>query len=249
MASEWVVGGNARSIGARLAVVAVALAGLVPGGAVVAQTVVPVHEEPRHRLVLDRVPVRVLDVQIMPGDTTLYHRHDAPILYVRINTPVTNSQPLGQPWRPVRARPASERPSRGDVTVNVRYPQQPLSHRVTNVDTTVFHLIAVGNYGAGDTLAAAQQLAPPAGEVEIDNAYYRASRLRLAPGESTGWLRYSTPVVGVQPDAGRAQLTFRNGTVQELAAAGAWFFADAEAEYQLSNRGDADVVIVLTEVR
>jgi len=41
-----------------------------------AQTAVPVYEEPRHRLVLTHQLVRVMDVRIAPGDTTLFHIHD-----------------------------------------------------------------------------------------------------------------------------------------------------------------------------
>lgn len=61
-----------------------------------AQTIVPVHEEPRHRVVLETAGFRVLDIQIPPGDTTLFHRHSTPIAYVSIGVSPVNIQPL---WR------------------------------------------------------------------------------------------------------------------------------------------------------
>jgi len=47
------------------------------------QPVIPVFEEPLHRLVLERPPVRVLDVQVLPGTTSLYHLHTDPIFLTR----------------------------------------------------------------------------------------------------------------------------------------------------------------------
>ena len=49
------------------------------------EKVVPVHQEPRHHLVFDSDAIRVLDIQIPPGDTTLFHTHSNPILYVNMS--------------------------------------------------------------------------------------------------------------------------------------------------------------------
>ncbi|MGK2961823.1 MAG: hypothetical protein ACSLFK_06695 [Gemmatimonadaceae bacterium] len=54
------------------------------GSGVEAQAPIPVHAEPRHRMVWEAGSIRVLDVQVPPGDTSLYHIHDAPILYIPI---------------------------------------------------------------------------------------------------------------------------------------------------------------------
>lgn len=47
--------------------------------------VVPVGEEPRHHLSLENQHVRVFDVRISAGDTTLYHRHGRDSIYVVIS--------------------------------------------------------------------------------------------------------------------------------------------------------------------
>lgn len=60
------------------------LATFLAAPGLLAQSPVPVHREPRHRLVWEEGPVRVLDVRIAPGDTTLFHIHDMPMLYVRV---------------------------------------------------------------------------------------------------------------------------------------------------------------------
>ena len=63
-----------------------------------AERVVPVHQEPRHHLVFDSPGTRILDVQIPPGDTTLFHTHSDPILYVTMSTSRTRSQNIGEDW-------------------------------------------------------------------------------------------------------------------------------------------------------
>ena len=45
---------------------------------------VPVFEEPRHHLVVDTPTLRILDIQIPPGDTTLFHMHNSAMIYVPI---------------------------------------------------------------------------------------------------------------------------------------------------------------------
>lgn len=239
--------GTSSSVGRRIACV-VALACLTPGAKAAAQTVVPVHQEPKHRLVLDRFPIRILDVQFMPGDTTLYHRHDAPILYVWMNAPGSNSQTYGQPWR-TPSSSSGPRTQLGDISVNVRYPAQPLSHRVTNIGTSKFHLVAVGNNGAGDSAAAALNTAAPTGVAEVDNAFYRAARATLKSGHTTGWARYAVPVVGIQAGPGTLDVEFRDGTRHALTAEGNWFFGEQGTELRIVNSGDSPVAIVLVEVR
>jgi hypothetical protein len=98
--------------------------------AVGAQEAGPVHREPRHRLVLDSVRFRVLDIQIPAGDTTQYHVHDTAILYVIVNPSPTAAQVLGREWS---AGPGS-RPlaTTGDVFLDSTYAREALTHRVTN---------------------------------------------------------------------------------------------------------------------
>ena len=67
----------------------------------------------------------------------------------------------------------------GAVRGVVGYVGQPLTHRVTNVGRTLFRLIAVANRGPGDADAAS---AAPGEEVGQPNAWFRYSRVTLAPG-------------------------------------------------------------------
>src|SRR5688500_2674766 len=79
------------------------------------EKIVPVHQEPRHQLVFERPGTKILNVQIPPGDTTLFHTHSHPILYVNMSGSQTRSQTLGGAWSggeapAVAAAPVAIRP-------------------------------------------------------------------------------------------------------------------------------------------
>ncbi len=101
------------SVAGRMVILGAALAATPSLAQQQDEKVVPVHEEPRHRLVFDSPVARVLDIQIPPGDTTLFHTHSNPILYVNMSSSQTRSQTLGQEWSggEAAARPAPRPPA------------------------------------------------------------------------------------------------------------------------------------------
>jgi len=60
--------------------------------------IVPVYKEPHHRQVFQYGPVRILDLQIPPGDISWFHSHESPVLYVTLSTSMTRTQNLGEDW-------------------------------------------------------------------------------------------------------------------------------------------------------
>ena len=93
---------------------------------------VPVKDEPRHRPVLENEYIRVLDVWLQPGDTTMYHIHATPSLFVVLNTAATTSQIQGGRW-------TSDKYS--DIKTWYRsFAGDTLIHRVANIDTVAFHV-------------------------------------------------------------------------------------------------------------
>jgi len=59
---------------------------------------VPVREEPRHKPVIVNEYFRVLDVNIPPGDTTLYHVHETPSLFLKFTSTYVASQVRDSAW-------------------------------------------------------------------------------------------------------------------------------------------------------
>ena len=97
---------------------------------------VPIREEPHHKPVLENNYLRLLDVHIKPGDTTLYHIHAAPSVIVQITKSIIGMQVMGQPV----VQPTNV--LSGD-TKFAPYDKNPVTHRVYNAGKNVFHVMDI----------------------------------------------------------------------------------------------------------
>jgi quercetin dioxygenase-like cupin family protein len=96
---------------------------------------VPVEAEPHHHAIFENQYVRVLEVVVNPGDTTLFHRHSLDNVAVQLSDTQIKRQSPGQQWID---SPAKE----GSVNF-VAGTKQPYTHRITNTGSTVFHVLDV----------------------------------------------------------------------------------------------------------
>jgi hypothetical protein len=93
---------------------------------------VPVRDEPRHHPVLQNKYIRLLDVWLPPGDTTLFHIHATPSLFVILSNTITGSQTKDSSW--------SNGQSKAGTTWYRSFSPDTLVHRVCNADTVIFHV-------------------------------------------------------------------------------------------------------------
>ena len=236
------------------------------------ESVVPVSREPHHRMVFAAGTTKILDGQIPPGDTSWYHTHAEPILYITLSTSTQRTQVLGQDWGAGRgAAPASGRgnpsaaagrgnpsittvpaaPASGPavrVTSTTSYYDQPLTHRITNAGDRLYRFMVVTNASAGDEGATASSVgAGFPGKPELANRWFRAYRVTLAPGQITEPHRHSTEAVIVQTSEGHAlavgPMTF------ELNEQGRWAWFDSDHVHEIRNVGQVPVEFVEVEVR
>jgi len=104
---------------------------------------VPVEQEPHHRWIFENQYVRVLDVVLAPGESTLFHTHSHDNIAVRLTDSTVQEQPLDKEWGP----PSKILP--GDS----RYMQgahAPYTHRVKNVGSTPFHVMDIELLGENE---------------------------------------------------------------------------------------------------
>ncbi|MDX1396236.1 MAG: hypothetical protein R3195_17785 [Gemmatimonadota bacterium] len=135
---------------------------------------VPVEQEPRHRLVSDRPEAQVLDIAILGSDTTLYHTHARPIAYICLRGSRMATQPAGGEWTP-----AGQACDPGSAFSNPEYGTAPLTHRVANDGTDVFHLIGVQHLGDG--AAPAAPTPTPAGSALVENDWFHVVAHDVTP--------------------------------------------------------------------
>lgn len=95
---------------------------------------VPVKDEPRHHNIFENDFVRILDVTLKPGDTTLYHIHNTPSVFIYYTNTKVGSKLINQPAT-----------SGVNMAGNISYDslQTPRIHRVWNEDTSWFHVMDV----------------------------------------------------------------------------------------------------------
>lgn len=208
--------------------------------------VVEMDKEPRHHLVYQGDGFQVLDISFPPGDTTLFHLHDAPMFYVAVSSSVTDAQVLGGEWLGARA---FEAPAwlPGEVDTNISYAEKPLVHRVKNVGSNLFRLIGVANKRPrpdSDTLADGLP-----GEAEIQNAWFQQSRASVAPGKSAFIKSPGHPVVVVQTSPGSARIRLTGSEDTGMHSAGEFVVVEPGQELELVNAGDAAMTMVFIAVQ
>jgi hypothetical protein len=93
-----------------------------------------VRNEPRHHNVFENRFARILDVYLAPGDTTLYHMHNTPSVFIVFTNTNVGSQLIGK-----------QSQKGANITGEVSYDSlnTPRIHRVWNEDTSWFHVMDI----------------------------------------------------------------------------------------------------------
>ncbi len=93
---------------------------------------VAVSREPRHKNVLENKYLRLLDVWIPPGDTTKFHIHSTPSLFLQFTSTRVGVQIKGGEW-------VKNKNEKGSASYR-SFVNDTLVHRVSNLDTSMFHV-------------------------------------------------------------------------------------------------------------
>lgn len=110
-----------------------------------AQDTVAVSKEPLHKNVFENQYVRLLDLHIPPGDTTLFHKHVIPVVSVSLHPVRTGAQTIVDDKGP-KVQSLDRR-----ITFDGFY-QSPRIHRVWNRDTSMFHWMDIEVLAKGDRI-------------------------------------------------------------------------------------------------
>lgn len=96
---------------------------------------VAVEQEPHHHVVFENQYVRVLDVVVKPGETTLFHKHSLDNVAIQFSEATIKRQSPGQDWIATPAKDGSVGFTAGTA--------KPYIHRIMNSGGTVFHVMDV----------------------------------------------------------------------------------------------------------
>ena len=200
-------------------------------------------EEPSHQQVFVDGPVRVLDVRIVPGVTSEFHKHRYATTYVIIQDALVAQQYWDGEWSASGPRDYRDP---GATMDRSDYVEDPSYHRVRIEDQRAFHVVAVINERSVANAADASNRV--GNDNAIDNGWFREHRVGLAPGTNSDALSFANDVVLVQPGAGSSHV-IEDGLAHSFKGSPAAFsWHPAGSEFRIANGGENDMELVLLEV-
>ena len=208
-----------------------------PGVGALNLAAVPVYAEPHHHLEYESKLVRVLDVQIRPGDTTMFHVHADRHAGIVIGGARTWGQVVGARDSAYAAN------SIGFISDNSS-DALPLTHRVANIDTVGFHIV-MGQFLAASGIASPAIASDRTMQFDRETARSRVYRVTLAPGQSTSSHWHAQPGLTIQVTAGAVAWDGDAAAARSIESrAGAWWWREAGHTHVLRNAGQLPIQLV-----
>ncbi len=195
---------------------------------------VPVSREAKHHLVLENEWVRVYDVVVPPGDSTLFHVHAKDYAFVAIGEANLMAQPMGGAAAPLRVADGE-----------VRFTKAPITHRVMNPPASPrFHNLTIEILktprdervvvpGVPDPLPTAKQ-----NSLVLENDRIRVVRLVLEPGDSLPMHTHRRPGLVVIVHGGMLSIRTTSAAGQSATSRdGDFSWSDGPRTHALINSG------------
>lgn len=206
---------------------------------------VDVADEPQHFHRFENDYARVYDVRFAAGEKSLYHRHSQDTFYVAVHATKVYDQMLGAEQGLEHDLPAGFSMCRGHLG-------EPLIHQVSNTGEGPMRMIGaeVRKRPAVTTEAPLQaphhELAPNMFDVDRVRMY----RIKLAPGMSTGEIRYGFSALTVVLSQSSLKIDEATGGSQIVSyEPGDHVWRDGPTPLTLTNVGDTPFEAVMGEWR
>lgn len=208
------------------------------GYAAVAQIAVPIEKEPRHRLKFGNQYVRLFDVLIPKGDTSLYHIHRYDGVSVRLSNAQILDEVLGGQKVEFILKP-------GEVTFGLRPAE--MTHRVINNGSSDFRNIFIEILPVAVRLSTIKSSEPlPDHKLLFDNDRVSAYRVVLKPGRSTQV--HNRDIKGISvfvTDAKIQIIVSERKTKTKQFRSGEFMWYDAGKAQAVKNVGPSDMEMVV----
>ncbi|MES1219720.1 MAG: hypothetical protein ABUT20_29740 [Bacteroidota bacterium] len=203
---------------------------------------VPVSKEPRHHPVFENRKVRILNVLLPPGDTTQYHVHTTPSVFIMLSRTRTGSQLLNQ-------QPgASGLPDVGNVFFeNLSAPHIRI-HRVWNMDTSVFHVMDI-ELLSKDTGFIQKPLQAKHLSLKTDTAWARIYKIELGKNDGLSINENKRNLILVSLKDSNTSLRINGKESASHLVTGNYFWINAGDKFSLKNSDAPLAGFALIEVK
>jgi hypothetical protein len=204
------------------------------------QAQVRVHEEPLHRPVYQNRLIRILNVQLPPGDTTQYHIHHTPSLFLFFTSTAISSQLLGATFTTSRSTASTI------LFENLMAPYERV-HRVWNTDQDTFHVMDIELLSKKSGFIQ-KPLTLPHLQLMIDTPWARVYQLNLQGDSNFNFRNIKRPFVVVAMNTAIVQLRQGRKTAQHNLQPGSFFWIKPRQGFILKNKESAIARFALLEV-
>ena len=215
---------------------------LLAGSAIAEDKVVPIDQEPRHKLVFSNELLRIFDTKIPAGDVTLYHTHLADSVFVCIDGGETQSE---EPGKEITKRPPFKA---GEVWYRA-HSKTPLTHRVTNLGKTDLRILDIEALKAPTEPDLVLTPLPPMFMPVLENDRVRVTRLKLIKGEKTLDRVLTRPALMVVVKASKAVIDLPRSRILTDYDPGDYFEIPAGKKYFVGNFGENEFEAIQIEIK
>lgn len=199
-----------------------------------------VHEEPRHQPVFQNKDIRILNVRVAPGDTSLYHMHTTPSFFIRLTNTITGSQVQGE------AKKAGKSQS-GEIRFENLAPPNNRVHRVWNADKDTFHVMDVELLMKKADFDQKPMVLPHL-KLEIDTTWVRAYRLNLLKGNEFVSKNKKQSLVLVSLKTTRVEISKNGNRELQTLKPGSFFVLKRRQSFSVNNTSEDTSQFVLLEL-
>jgi len=201
---------------------------------------IPVHEEPLHRPVFQNKEIRILNVLLPPGDTTQYHIHEKPSLFIFFTNTTTGSQLQGR-------EALTGKSTAGGILFENLAPPNIRTHRVWNADKDTFHVMDV-ELLFNETRFVHNVLTLPKLELEINTTWVRAYRLTLLKDDGFTLKNEKHPYILISLNTPLVETKPNGKTQYQTLKQGGFFNIQRRHSFFIKNKSDNVAQFILLEL-
>jgi quercetin dioxygenase-like cupin family protein len=200
-----------------------------------------VNEDSSHKRLLFTAHLRMFDVTVAPGGSTLDHSHDHDLVTVAVGQATVRTRASGGDW-------SDPRPVASGAVDVVSYTGAPAVHRIENVGTTPYRAFAVENLR--DAKWTNPQLITAPGTTLLEQSRsFAVYEVRLNESASKTSHVHQMPTV-VMLMAGAVEVQGGGGeSVFQMDAPGRWILSQWDQPHTLTLVGSGDAHVVEVEAR
>ncbi len=206
---------------------------------VITSAQVHVRDEPRHHNVFENEFFRILDVYLAPGDTTQYHLHNTPSVFILLNNCKVSSQLLG-------GQPQAGANVAGIISYDSL--NTPRIHRVWNTDTVWFHVIDIELTGKNQN-GTTNLLQDPLLKLLFDKREANGYRFDLKPGDKLELPAASNGYLLVSLNNSVIDIKIQNSAHRRTVKAGHYEWIESSKALALNTTDGATGKFVLLQLK